>query len=615
MKSFKRLILASLLVGFVSLTSACVIGKKIGPSSGGDSIGTSEPSSFAPVENEIGADGGTVSDNENITLNIPANALEQNTNITAQYIAAPELISNELSLDFAGGAEFLPSGTTFNEPVTVTIALNQAPKYDQLAVFCYYEAEDVWEYVTDASINGNNASFEITHFSKYQVLNRTKDFLNEYTNIVRHAKVNGLSDTEITDAFRDYLINNKHIMDYYIQYNGYWYEPCGLTISGNYKINGEEGDPNQLIRIEGEENRVGNKYGMCMIDGATSSKAKVAGASESSEIFDIMVLVEYKLINPDIELTTSKKNLKKGESTTINVRCHYTNVANFFPEFKDLELAGYLLRISKPTHFSTDKTAFVTNSEGLGSFVVTALENNKAETITVSFDVTGDFGTHAEGNITLNSQGVHFSGHIKEEKHMTYKLALDEVQYSFTVVQNGTFDLVIEYDFEGDIIEGKEEIGGTLAISNVTASFSSIGCHLEHDNVSAQYDVFNNIDDTKTYDQSIDFVAAITEDSCSLTSKDSSKNIAVITGSGAVNSITQIGTYTEPNSYTITVAAVDNLLLDFSLEQGTHTLNSTSFVDDYSCISQYYGDTVEFEDWNFDILSNVETVTQTITIL
>lgn len=569
----------------------------------------------------IGTDGGQVNDaNNDVSLDIPAGALEEDTTISASYIETPEELSDELSSDFLGAAEFLPSGTTFNEPVTVTINLAKTPKNSELAVFCYYEAEGIWEYVTDATPNGNKATFEVTHFSKYQVKDRTKDFLNEYTNIVRHAKANGLNDAEIIETFRNYLVNDKHIMDQYTTYNGYWYEPCGLKVSGKYKINGDEGDPNQLIHHEGESNKVGEKYGLSQIDGATSSKKKIKNASETSEIYDVTVIVEYSIIKPDIELTASKKKLSKGESATINIRCHYTNVSNFYDEYKDLELAGYMLTIVRPTNFTVNKTAVLTDSNGRASFIVTALENNKAETITVNFDVAGDFGTHAEGNITLGSGSYLISGHIREEKHMTYKIPLDET-LGYEIVQLGSFDFVAEYDFEG-IIGGDENGGNVVAISNVDVSFESAYNKLHHEgensSVDAIYDPFKTVDEINPYSPTINVDMSSEENEVSLIAINE-ETIATVAGNGEVYSVVydSQGTHTAdpyPATFVVTLSNKANLLLDFALEEGNATYSSTSLVDNFELTSHYHGSVVTFEEWNFKILSNEESTTQTITV-
>ena len=469
MKHFKVVIV------FISALALSACGLKNHSLNRKSPISSSVPTEHSAISGVIGVAGGEVKDPENnISIVIPAGALSSETNITATYIDSPEILSDKLSADFLGAAEFGPDGTIFNAPVQVTINLNKTPKNSELAVFCYSTIEDVWEYVTDASLSGTKATFEVTHFSKYQVVDRTKDFLNEYTNMVRHAQVNGLSDSEIISAFRDYLVNEKHILDQYTTYGGYWYEPCGLKIYGQYQIDGKSGDNEALSYREGDSNKVGNTYGMSIIDGATSNKQAVKSATSNQEVYDITVIVEYKIIKPDIELTASKTKLNKGESATINIRCHYTNVQNFYQEYKDLELANYMLTIAKPTDFTTDKSAVLTDDRGEASFVVTAKENNKAETITVNFDVSGDFGTHAEGNITLGSDGYQITGHTKETLNIVYHAKSPEGSPSSR--QNGTIALEIEYDITGSFSIDESAVEGTIEYSNISIKFSASPC-------------------------------------------------------------------------------------------------------------------------------------------
>lgn len=441
-----------------------------------DPRGSSTPVEHSAVSENIGPSGGQVIDFEgNIAINIPSGALSKETTITATYIESPEILSTGLPTEFLGAVEFGPDGTKFNKPVSVTINLTKAPKNSKLAVFCYYAKEDIWEYVTDATPkSGQKATFEVTHFSKYHVMDRTKDFLNEYTNIVKAAKANGLSDEEITQEFRNYLVNEKHVMDQYTTYDGYWYEPCGLKISGNYQIDGKKGDPNDLIKHEGESNKVGNKYGLCTIDGGHASREDEKKASSSSEVIDVLVVVEYKIINPDIDLTPSKKQLKKGESATIKVRCHYTNPSNYFYEYKDLDLSGYFLTVKRPENFSVDRSGLVTDDEGQASFVVTAEKNSKAETITVNFDVPGDFGTHAEGNTTLNSTGGYqISGSVSEGYKFNYEPGMYYMGQTI-IEQRGEFNLKLTYDFEATLQDGDTGmLQGTLNISNIKLTLES----------------------------------------------------------------------------------------------------------------------------------------------
>ena len=637
MKFKKYILLAVTALALTSCGFFRIVAGSASPKTSDPEYSTPTPPSSAPIEHSefnqnVGASGGQVKDPENnLTLDIPAGALEVETNITAKYIEAPELISKDIPADFLGGAEFGPDGTEFNEPVTVTINLNKTPKYSELAVFCYYEAEDVWEYVTDATVSGNTASFQVTHFSSYQVQDRTKDFLNEWTNMVRSAKVNGNTDAEILEAFRDYLVNEKHIMDQYTKYNGYWYEPCGLFIAGNYHINGVEGDPNDLIRQEGDENKAGNKYGLCQIDGATSSRMKKDNATETQEIFDVLVVVEYKLIKPDIELTASKKKLNKGETATINIRCHYTNVANFYEEYKDLDLADYFLTIAKPTHFTLDRSSVLTDGSGHASFRVTAKESGQVETITVNFDVSGDFGVHAEGNITLNVEGEDYriQGSISEEVTYTHSMGLDSSGDPYVYNPLGTFTVTVGYDFSGSFTKTSDgSISGSLSISNVDATLTATTAKGHADKYAAsvktgysdgEMSLCTNVNSVTPYTPTYDFAGEVAQDdTCIITSSSGTENIVSTDSDGYVHVITmmillgeeeKVADVEEPFHCYTDISNSDELLLDFALTEGTTTYNSGTFKDTSRVRLDGYG--YELQDL---MVSEEGSTTQIITV-
>lgn len=632
MKSLKKLLISTLLIAStISLTSCKWIRQimSILNDDYSEEVSRPEPSSHDKVEQVVGKDGGVVRDDTDcVKISIPAGALSSDTNISVQYVEEPATISNNVQTGFLGAATFGPSGTTFAKPVEVSLELVGEPMSSSLAVFCYNESEKLWEYVTDATVQyGSIATFSITHFSSYQVANRTSDFYNEYQNIVRHAKANGLSDAEIIEEFRDYLVNYKHIMDYYEKFDGYWYEPCGLKLSGQYQINGEQNDPNHSFISEGESNKVGDTYGMSIVDGATSSKNEVKNASSSSEYYDVVVIVEYKLIKPDIELTASKKKLKKGESATISIRCHYTNVANFFDEFKDLELSNYMLTIAKPTHFSTDKSAVLTNGNGRASFTVTALENNKAETITVNFDVSGSFGVHAEGNITLNSEGIAISGHISEEMDIVWRAPVETMEGSWSVTSNGTFNLKVEYDFDG-VLEQEEDkpLTGSLQFTNVVTTFTSSPCSvfgtIDEASGTGTYDFFKASTSTIPASPSYDVVGTESDDTCSLYNDGGYDEIVTVSGPGNTHLYAAAGGvvgYDDDydNTYSLIVRNSDSLLLGFALKQGTETYTSMTFKDKFSILFAAEGQSMEFntlEEMNMVVVSQTLKTTQTITV-
>lgn len=624
----KRFRIITILIASLALT-ACGIKNRSSNNDVSSNPSANIPSASVPTEHSavsgaIGPSGGTVKDPEkNLTINIPSGALSSDTNITAQYIESPEILSNKISTDFLGAAEFGPDGTVFAKPVSVTINLNKTPKNTSLAVFCYSAQYDVWEYVTDATTNGNKATFEVTHFSKYQVMDRTRDFLNEYTNMVNHAQVNGLSDSEVIEAFRDYLVNEKHVMDQYTTYNGYWYEPCGLKINGQYQINGKSGDPEALSHREGESNKVGNAYGLSKIDGAISSKDKVKGASSNSEVYDITVIVEYKIITPDIELTASKKKLNKGESATINIRCHYTNVQNFYSEYKDLELANYMLTIAKPTNFTTDKSAVLTDSSGRASFVVTAKENNKAETITVSFDLAGDFGTHAEGNITLNSEGTSFFAHTEEELEFRYIYPDMEAEGGILVTE-GLFKINVQYDIEGSFTENNGALNGDVSISNTQVTFANRDLHYygyeEGQRADAYVNIFDHIGIVSATNPSLGISGSISDNICTIKANDTS-TLSTVHGYLTMKESGPHGSGEDSIDVgNVVVRSGANMLLPFELTKEPQTNISNSVLDTI-VFSNEYGEVdirgyVSFLRNSLFLVdgSIIESTTQTFTI-
>lgn len=73
-------------------------------------------------------------------------------------------------MNFLGAAEFGPSGTVFKEPVEVSMKLTKVPNGSEISVFCYDEENKIWDYVTEATCEGDIAKFKVTHFSTYKCL-------------------------------------------------------------------------------------------------------------------------------------------------------------------------------------------------------------------------------------------------------------------------------------------------------------------------------------------------------------------------------------------------------------------------------------------------------------
>ena len=138
---------------------------------GGDS-GTS----IAPSDNEIGPEGGTVTDGGGASVYIPPGALSSPTTISVQTIVGDDDLPSEIDsyiLEFAGGGLFEPHGLVFDDSVTITLPLDSImTQGDTLALFTWSDSDTAWEWTPTPAIvdpGGLSASAKVTHFSYHTV--------------------------------------------------------------------------------------------------------------------------------------------------------------------------------------------------------------------------------------------------------------------------------------------------------------------------------------------------------------------------------------------------------------------------------------------------------------
>ena len=568
----------------------------------------------------IGQNGGTVTDSENnAELVFPQGALSQDTGITLTYHASDSSPVEESQESFLCGAEFGPSGTIFNEPVQVSLKLNSTPRNATLSVFCYDETYDVWDYVTDASISDGKVVFSVTHFSQYHVLDITPEMYAKFVNLVRQAQASGYDDQWVIDSYKDYLLNEKHIMDYYKLDNGLWYEPTYLFVSGNYHINGQDGDQDTLYFREGESNKVGNKYGLSTVGGETVSTTDYKKATDTTqETITVTIDLQYKLIKPTIELSAGTTHLEEGGSTNVDVYCHYAKPSNTL--YPDLELEAYVLTIpTQLVHLSVNKTTLVTNASGRTSFTVTAIDE-MPESIKVMFYVAGNWGEYAASYISFN-EGHIITGHVEEEYSFEYTDS-NAASQGATIVNYGLFDITVSYDIEGTF---NGEFEGALNITNVMLTFNNreyhhYGYSEEVGRVDGYANIFGPTSNPVTYNTSFNLSGVLDDKVCTLTNNTTSTLASV---SGAFYSRT---TYSGGNSEmpltsgTITVASSVNMILPFTLEPGEQTLQQNTLTDSIT-FSNDHGSTdirdyVSFLQNSLSVVQNsaVERTTQTINV-
>jgi hypothetical protein len=123
----------------------------------------------------VGPGGGTVSDAGGAAVSIPPGALADDTPITATTVASPTDLPYPTApgQPFMGAARFGPSGTTFLEPVQITIPLAQSmTPGDEVALFVYDETLPGWQGDATAVVaaDGQSAIAAVTHFSLFIII-------------------------------------------------------------------------------------------------------------------------------------------------------------------------------------------------------------------------------------------------------------------------------------------------------------------------------------------------------------------------------------------------------------------------------------------------------------
>ncbi len=199
-KLFKIFVCVVLIAGF----SGCVSSKK---------ISVQKKDSYQLAKKVIGKNGGVISDSDNVKLTVPPSALKNNEEISINYLPFKSDEKNETNNALAS-VQFGPSGTVFNKESEVTIKLDKKPVTNSLSVYCYNKKTKEWDYVTDATLNGDYASFKIQHFSDYKVEEDINSkHLSEFKKLVDKAVKNNDSKLYKGDKNNEKKLQKNSIND------------------------------------------------------------------------------------------------------------------------------------------------------------------------------------------------------------------------------------------------------------------------------------------------------------------------------------------------------------------------------------------------------------------
>lgn len=426
------------------------------------------------VSGIIGAAGGAVSDNSNITITIPEGALDTEANISVKYVSKAEDFDTSPS-SFLGGVEFGPSGTVFNKPVEVKMKLQNTPSASNISILCYDEENNLWYFVNEAKCSEGYAIFEVNHFSKFKGIDAIPDRFTKFENIARDGVASGKTDSFIIDSYLDYLMNEEHIMEGLSFFNGYWYKPCGVHVSGEYSINGIENKAS-LYSEYGRSNEFGNTCGLILVGSGNTTYNQFLKnkrkTSEKQDAFYVSYIVFYEMVAPIIEISASPSNsIKKGEQTMIWVLCYYD----------EIPMTNYVLKIpEKLQHFSGAPDTVKIKSDGMAGFLINGTSSGK-DVITVEFKETDPILTGKEGGVYSSGKldlycdkPVIINGHITQNS--SYTIEKGSFMHFIGTDKEGIVSATFEYNYEGCFFIDEQTgiiLDGEITLSNVTLSSTS----------------------------------------------------------------------------------------------------------------------------------------------
>lgn len=169
-RRFVHLLVISLALPLIQ--AACQPGPAAndGDTNGTDTNGTANSDT---AEGTWTAAAGLQLDKDGASLSVGADAAPSSTTLTLRRLTDADLAGEGLPAGqgFEPGVELGPSGTTFAQPVRVTVPVTHAAA-GTLPVLMFDEASHRWGGAgIDAAVSADQttASFEISHFSKYRV--------------------------------------------------------------------------------------------------------------------------------------------------------------------------------------------------------------------------------------------------------------------------------------------------------------------------------------------------------------------------------------------------------------------------------------------------------------
>ena len=186
-------------------------------------------------DDTIGPSGGVVTDSGGASVTIPAGALDAETAITVNTLPGKEDLPSESQpfLPMLGGAEFGPSGTEFNLPVTLTIPVDPpVGASDTVTVLYWDDVEDRWTALhgpVTVLPGGTAVSVETSHFTLFSAISNVFD--NFHANFG-----DGSTAQAAFDSYVAWFLSNVTWMDRKGLYREDCHKVVGIRIDLGYRV-------------------------------------------------------------------------------------------------------------------------------------------------------------------------------------------------------------------------------------------------------------------------------------------------------------------------------------------------------------------------------------------
>lgn len=157
------------------LALACALGA-CGDDSGGSDAGGGDGDgdgdgdmNIEPISETINADEGGEIETTGAAITIPGGALSEDTEITVEVILASDVPEADSLASLV--YDFGPDGTTFSEPVELTIDLNaDVPSGMKAQLAWLDEAHDEWVPLADSHVDGDQVVGTTDHFTMFAIV-------------------------------------------------------------------------------------------------------------------------------------------------------------------------------------------------------------------------------------------------------------------------------------------------------------------------------------------------------------------------------------------------------------------------------------------------------------